>query len=719
MEKETTDLIPGNNYILLTYFIIVLFLGAFAVGILLRAFNTAFVEKEKWEQVAESQKRPNRLIYPSRGNIYSADGKLMATSVPQYNTYIDFRADGFLKDTFLYSKNNGMDSMAFYLNKLFKDKSVAAYKEHLQKGLKGQSRQFRVVNRKISYIEKKEIEKIPFIRLGRYKSGFYTKEMVERQKPFNTLASRTIGTTFGEIEESGLTKGMNGLELQYDSLLRGEAGIKSVRRVGGSWTNVTEVEPINGMDVYTTIDINIQDITEKALVDKLKEIDAESGTAVVMEVATGEIKAITNMARIREGVYTETLNHAVADEIEPGSTFKVASMIVALEDGICQPGDTVDTGKGLYMYKGKHRMTDHNINRGGYGKITAEQAIWYSSNIGVAKIILKGYENNPKKFVKGLYRTGINADLNLEIPGSGRAKIRMPGDSVNYWSATTLPWMSFGYETQIPPIYTLTFFNAIANGGKMVRPMFTKEIKHNGKVVKTFSPEVVKSSICSKKTLDIIHDMLLGVVEKGTGTAVKSDAIRIAGKTGTAQIASGGVYRTAGHQVSFCGYFPADDPLYSCIVVIRRPRIGYPSGGTMSGGVVKTVAEKIYANHMVFDIRKQPVDSTAVLVPPVKNGDMQAVEKVLKKFKVKTSDEDVNSSWILAEANEEKIKLKDIPLEEGVVPRVTGMGVKDAVYLLENAGLQVTLSGVGKVTSQSVAAGQKITRGQTIHLTLK
>ncbi len=248
--------------------------------------------------------------------------------------------------------------------------------------------------------------------------------------------------------------------------------------------------------------------------------------------------------------------------------------------------------------------------------------------------------------------------------------------------------------------------------------MFTMEISQNGKVINMFSPEVVKSSICSKKTLGIIQEMLLGVVEKGTGSAVKSDVIRIAGKTGTAQLASGGVYRTSGHQVSFCGYFPAENPLYSCIVVIRRPRIGYPSGGTMSGGVVKSVAEKIYANHMAFDIRKQPVDSTAVLLPPVKNGDVQAAKKVLKKFRVKT-DEEAWTSWILAEAGQEKLKIKDLPVEEGLVPRVTGMGAKDAIYLLESTGLQVTLSGVGKVSAQSIAAGQKIVPGQTVHLTLK
>jgi len=705
-EIEPIETAPKSNRILFCYFIVVLLLGLIAVGILLRTFDTAFVEKEKWEKVAESQKRPNRLILPGRGNIYSSDGKLMATSVPRYYTYIDFRADGFSVDTFLSSKVNGVDSLSVYLSRKFKNRTPAGYKAHLLRGLKSKSRQYPVYEGRASYTDLKEMKKYPFLRLSRYKSGFYTKEMVQRQKPFGTLASRTIGDIYGEIEAGGMTKGKNGLELQYDSLLRGEAGLSSVRRVGGGWTNVVEVEPVDGMDIRTTIDINIQDITEKSLVDMLKKIDAESGTAVVMEVATGEIKAITNMGRIREGAYAETKNHAVADEIEPGSTFKVASM--------------VDVGKGIYMYKGA-RMTDHNMNKGGYGRISAEQAIWYSSNIGVAKIILKGYEKNPTKYVEGLYKLGLTIPLNLEIPGAGRAKIRMPNDTTLYWSKTTLPWMSFGYETQIPPIYTLTFFNAIANGGKMVRPMFTKEIMHNGKTVQSFSTEVLKSSICSDNTLAIIKDMLLGVVEKGTGKAVHSDIIRIAGKTGTAQIATGGVYRTSGHQVAFCGYFPADEPKYSCIVVIRRPRIGYPSGGTMSGGVVKAIAEKVYASHMSFDVRDMERDSLAVMLPAAKNGNLDALENVLGKFDIDVDTDSLETKWVAAARRDssEVLRLHDLTIREGLVPSVIGMGAKDAVYLLESAGLRVVLDGMGRVSAQSMGPGTRIAKGQSIRLTLK
>jgi cell division protein FtsI (penicillin-binding protein 3) len=622
-------------------------------------------------------------------------------------------------DTFLYSKNNGVDSLSVYLSRKMRDNSPSGYKAHLLKGLRSKSRQYPLCKERVSYAVLKEIQDFPFLRLSRLKTGFYTKEMVEREKPFGSLASRTIGDIYGELD-NGVSKGKNGLELQYDLLLRGEPGLSTVRRVGGAWTNVMEIEPKEGMDILTTIDIEIQDIAEKSLMDKLKEIDAESGTVVVMEVATGEIKAITNMERTGDGRYAETRNHAVADEIEPGSTFKVASIMVALEDGVCQPEDVVDVGNGVFAYANA-KITDHNHDKGGYGRITVEQAIWYSSNIGVAKTILKGYKDTPEKFVEGLYRVGMNTDLKLEIPGSGKAKIRMPNKEQTNWSRTALPWMSFGYETQVPPINTLVFFNAIANNGKMVRPLFAKEIQKNGRNVRSFSTEVINSSICSRKTLLIVQDMLVNVVEKGTGAPVKSSIIRIAGKTGTAQIASGGVYRMAGHQVSFCGYFPADDPQYSCISVIRRPRNGYPSGGTMSGVVVKNIAEKIYAHKTRFDVRQIDTDTAAVPVPRVKGGEWKATEDILDWLDVKiaTDEEREEAEWIFASAEGDKVNLKNLSLKEGLVPHVVGLGAKDAVYLLEKAGLQVLLSGTGAVVSQSIPAGNRLAAGQTIRLTLK
>ena len=700
------------------YTIVVLGLLFLAFGIIFSASNTIFNERDKWLKVAEQQKRPNLLVYPNRGSIYSANGELMATSVPMYYTYFDFGAEGFLRDTFLLSKSDGIDSLSFYLSRKFKNRSAAGYKSHFMKGLNKKLRQYPIVEKQISYTDLKELKKYPFLRFSRFKSGFYSKEMVRRQKPYGSLASRTIGDIYGEIEAGGLSKGKNGLELQYDSLLRGEAGLATVRRLGGTWTTVTMVDPTDGVDIITTIDIDIQDITEKALTDKLKEIDAESGTVVVMEVETGEIKAITNMARIREGVYAETKNHAVADEIEPGSTFKVASMLVALDDGVVKPTDSVNVGNGIYMYKGA-RMTDHNSHRGGYHEITAEKSIWFSSNIGVAKVILKGYEKDPQKFVEGLRRVGMDADLKLEIPGAGRAKIR--DTKSPYWSKTSLPWMSFGYETQIPPINTLAFFNAIANDGKMMRPFFTKSILRNGEVSEVFKPEVLISSISSSQAIKDIQGMLLGVVEEGTGKPAHSDAIRIAGKTGTAQIAVGGSYTAQGkqHQVSFCGYFPAEKPVYSAICVIRRPRIGYPSGGTMSGEVVRNLAEKIYSNKMPIDIKKTERDSTAVLVPDVKGGESKSIKYVLNKLGVDYKTDSIDAQWVVSHADTTDIQIISRKVIDNLVPNVVGMGAKDALYLMEKSGLRVHISGAGKVRTQSLSPGSKAVKGQTVTLTLK
>ena len=709
------------------YFFITVFLGVMAIAILVSAFNIGVTEKKEWLKVAEGMKRPDRTVNPTRGNIFSDDGRIMATSSPQYYMYIDFKAEGFARDSFLNSKYNNVDSLAFYLSKKLKNRTQAGYKTHLMNGLKSGKRRYPVYEGRISYADLKEIKTYPFLRFNRNRSGFYTIEQMKRQKPFSMLASRTIGDIYNEIDTIGVTRGKNGLELQYDSLLRGEAGLSSVQRVGGRWTSIIEVEPIDGMDIRSTINVNIQDLVEKSLTDKLKEIDADAGIAVVMEVRTGEIKAITNMARVGPGRYAETLNHAVADEIEPGSTFKVASMMVAIEDGVAGPKTPVDVGNGVYMH-GRRRMTDHNQNRGGYGLINAEKAIWYSSNIGVAKIVLKGYERNPQKFVEGLRRIGMDADLEVEIPGAGKPKLRWPTD--RYWSHTSLPWMSFGYEVQIPPIQTLTFFNAIANDGKMVRPMFVKEIQRNGKVVKKFDTKVVIPKICSDATLEIIQKMLYNVVNyvdhsperrDGTGKPAKSDIITIAGKTGTAQIASGGVYRTAGHNVSFCGYFPYEKPMYTCIVVISRPRVGIVSGGSMCGTVVKDIAEKIYAGSTVFDMKKVEDDSVKVIYPQMQNGDFVALKNVAKELKIKTNNEgNIKSQYVIVNEDDKKgVSFKELPRVENLVPNVVGMGAKDAVFALEDCGLRVTLSGQGSVVSQSVKNGSKVVPGQMVTLTLK
>jgi len=672
-------------------------------------------------------------VTAQRGNIYSCDGQLMATTEYSYRLYIDFWADGLNGDTL----KKYIGPLSEGLSKMFPEQSAAQYRTHIMNGLAmkvnekkqsdsgkdvvKKSREYKLFdgNKLVNYLELKEIRKLPFFSQNKNKSGLIAKPFVKRTKPFGTLASRTIGDIYGEFEKGG----KNGLELEYDSLLRGVPGTSTIRKVNGRIMNVIDIDPIPGKDIISTIDIDIQDITEKALLDKLKELDAESGTAVVMEVSTGEIKAITNMGRIAEGVWTETKNHAVADEIEPGSTFKVASMMVALEDGVVTPTDTFDVGNGLYPYAGAV-ITDHNANRGGYGKISASQAIRYSSNIGVAKMILRGYKNNPEKYVKGLYKIGLNEDLGLEIPGAGKAKIRMPNKDRSNWSNTALPWMSFGYETQIPPIYTLTFFNAIANDGKMIKPIFVKEIQQNGKTEETKTTKVIRNKICSDKTLKEIRAMLYDVVNQkdGTGKPAHSNLIEIAGKTGTAQISQGAAgYKAAGlsHQVSFCGYFPADKPVYSFIVVIRKPRNGAASGGSMSGTVCKVIAEGIYAKSLRNKIDNCLIDSLTPKIPKIKYGLFPETEYVLNKLDLPYKDDSLKGKWFTANINEDKIILKDRKIINNLVPNVVGMGAKDAVYLLENTGLRINLSGKGTVFAQSLDPGTKVVKGQTVTIQLR
>jgi len=723
---------PLNNKITRNYFIVSLCFGVLIIAVFYRIFVISFVEGNSWRELGKKQERPNISVSAARGNIYSSDNQLMATTEYRYRLYMDFWAEGLKVDTL----RKYIDDLSVDLARMLPQRSAAQYKNHLLSGLNmkqneekqinagkrvpKRSREYRLFNEDLNYLQLKELRRMPFFRKGVNATGLYSKDMVKRIKPYGTLASRTIGDIYAEFDKGG----SSGLENQYDEFLKGEPGVSTRKKVNGRWINVIDVNPVNGSDIISTINISIQDITEKALHNKLRELDAESGTAIVMEVETGEIKAITNLGRIREGVWREDRNYAVSDLSEPGSTFKVVSMMVALEDGVIHPDDIVETGNGVYSV-GTSAIRDHNAYRGGYGTITAAKAIRYSSNVGVAKIILQAYSDNPSKFVEGIYRIGIQKDLELEIPGYAVPRIRHPKDSTRYWSRTTLPWMSFGYETQVPPIYTLTFFNAIANDGKMMKPLFTREIRREGKTIEKKKPTVVNNQICSKNTLQSIQQMLDDVVntEDGTGKPARSSKVRVAGKTGTAQLSQGSAgYRagTTSHQVSFCGYFPADDPKYSCIVVIRRPRIGAgtPSGGNMCGTVLKEIAEQLYARNLIYKRNGFPVDTLHTPVPSVKNGLLDQSKYAMEKLKVQYKDS-AKGTWTVANTVEGKVVIKDRPIRENLVPNVLGMGAKDAVYALENAGLRVNFSGKGVVRNQSINPGTNVIKGQTIAIQLR
>ena len=705
---------PVNKKSIMTrYSLITLVMALTGVIIIIKAGITMFAERDYWQAVADRFKKENVIVKPNRGNIISSDGKLMASSLPEYQIYMDFQAGGEKKDTMMI---NHMDEICEGLHKIFPDKSAKEFKQHLLKGRKKKSRNYLIYPKRVSYIQYKEAKRLPVFNLTKYKGGFHELAFNQRKQPFGSLATRTLGRVFAAKDSA-----VNGLELSFDSILKGRNGITHRQKVMNKYLNITDVPPVDGCDIITTIDVGMQDIAEKALVDKLKEIDANVGVALLMEVSTGEVKAIVNMTKCSDGVYREIKNNAISDMMEPGSVFKTAALMVGLEDGVISPDDGVDTGNGVMMMHGRP-MKDHNWRRGGYQYLTLPQILMYSSNIGVSYLIDKHYFDNQDKFVDGIYRIGINQPLHLQIPGEGKPNIKGPKE--RYFAKTTLPWMSIGYETQVPPINILTFYNAIANNGVMVRPKFVKAAVKDGEVVKEYPTEVINPKICSDHTLTQIREILRKVVSQGLAKPAGSKQFSVSGKTGTAQISQGAAGYKSGrvnYLVSFCGYFPSEAPKYSCIVSIQKP--GLPaSGGLMAGSVFGKIAERVYAKDLRFDIRSA-IDSTTNVIPPVKAGEMNEALLVLNDLKVPVqkqfAGQKKKEQWGHTQAAPSAVILQDQEPASGTVPSVVGMGAKDAVYLLESKGLKVRLNGVGRVRNQSIASGSRIVKGQTIALTLR
>ena len=714
-------MIPNKSFIILRYITIVVLMASLATCIIFRAGVIIVKEKKYWEAVGKRYIKENQTIYPNRGNIISADGKLMASSLPEYRLYVDFghakntkEKDVYKKDTLLM---NNLAALCKGLHELFPDKSEMEFRKTIMKGRKAKSRHFLIYPKKISYLDYQEVKRLPVFNQSPNLSGLHVEAFNRRKKPFGSLAMRTLGDMFPDM-----TKGAkNGLELTYDSILKGHTGIVHRQKVMNKYLSIIDKPAIDGNDIITTIDVGMQDIAEKALVDQLKNLEALSGTAVVMEVATGDVKANVNMTRGNDGNYYEMNSNAISDMLEPGSTFKTASIMVALEDGKITPDTEVDTGNGIMNMYGS-KMRDHNWHRGGYGKIDVTRILEVSSNVGVSYLIDKHYKDNPQKFVDGLKRMSIDQPLHLQIPGEGKPNIKGPKE--RYFAKTTLPWMSIGYETQVPPINILTFYNAIANNGVMVRPKFVKAAVKDGEVVKEYPTEVINPKICSDHTLTQIREILRKVVAEGLAKPAGSKQFAVAGKTGTAQISQGAAGYKAGrvnYLVSFCGYFPAEAPKYSCIVSIQKP--GLPaSGGLMAGSVFGKIAERVYAKDLRFDIRSA-IDSTTNVIPPVKAGEMNEALLVLNDLKVPVqkqfAGQKKKEQWGHTQAAPSAVILQDQEPASGTVPSVVGMGAKDAVYLLESKGLKVRLNGVGRVRNQSIASGSRIVKGQTIALTLR
>jgi len=687
-------------------FLIMCIMGLVIVG---RIIHLQFVEGDRWRKLAEEKTIKYVAIEASRGNIYSDDGRSpLATSVPVYDIRIDTRADGLSKATF----DGGLDSLAWNLSVLFKDKSKADYKRELKNAYADRDRYF-LIKRNVNYVQLQQLKTFPIFRLGRNKGGLMIEQRNVRELSFQKLASRTIGT-LRDVKPVGI-------EAAFNDELKGTNGKRLMQRLSGNvWMPVpdkAELEPKDGNDLVSTIDINIQDVAEQSLENHLRFHNADHGCAVLMEVETGEIKAIANLSKTPSGNYDETYNYAIGEATEPGSTFKMASLLVAFDDGLVEPTDTVNVGNGSHSFFGQWMKDSHPPKA---SRLSVQQAFETSSNVGISKLITQHYAKRPEAFMEKLHSFGLDKELGLEIKGEGKPRIKSTTDK-DFNNRVSLPWVSIGYESKLTPLQILAFYNAVANNGRMVRPRLVKEIRHHGKLVKEFRTQVIRDSIASQAAISKMHKLLEGVVENGTASFLNKSPYKIAGKTGTAQIANPKYGYDVSHrsyQASFVGYFPADRPKYSCIVVVYAPSNSFYYGGSVAAPIFKEIADKVFSNH--FDLQKDEAEEDTIenKLPLASVGYQKDVRKVLARLNQPVESLNQDASWVSTNRKDDKVLLQERKIQKGLVPNVIGMGARDAVYLLENSGLRVRINGKGVVTKQSINGGSRLMKGDLIMIEL-
>lgn len=703
-------------------YLIYIFLCVFAVAILYKICIIQFKEGDEWKQKAEKFNTKVFEIEAVRGNIFDANGNLLATSLPYYEVAVDINAPSIDKKLF----ESKVDSLGFLLAELFKDKTEKQYIKLLRKARKSGDR-YVVLKRNVPYKDLQTLKTFPIFKRGK-RGGLVTLQTNKRERPFKMLAARTIGMSRTGIKPVGL-------EGAYDSVLMGVSGQRLMQKIAGDvWRPINdenEVEPKDGSDLYTTIDINIQDVAENALMNTLIKNKASHGCAILMEVKTGEIKAIANLTRDEKDSlsYSESLNYAVAYATEPGSTFKLASYLAVMDDFGVSLDEKIPVGNGEVTYYNKTIKDAHAPET---PVLTLKRAFEVSSNVAAAKTIQKYYSKDPQKYINKLRSFHLHEKLGLSIPGEGTPLIKQPKSKD--WSGVSLPQISYGYESLITPLQTLTLYNAVANDGKMVKPRFEKEIRHNGKTVKTFTTQVLDEQIVKASTIKKAKEMLEGVVENGSGKGLNITAFKVGGKTGTAQIARVGVKRGSGktaygdvgdrnYQASFVGYFPADKPLYTCIVIINSPSNGIYYGGLVAGPVFKEIAEKVYSTSLDFHApinNKQNLLTIAPQSIKSKNDEILIAAKALGLTAKSNSTE--NNYVMRNNQDSTKIILSETNIEnqlkKGIVPNLNGLSAKDALYLLENNGFHVKIFGMGSVKKQSIEAGQRYNKGDKITLIL-
>lgn len=694
------------------------FLGIVVLSLLIlgKAFYIQRFEGDYWRNMSDSIHQRIVELDADRGTIYSEDGQMLSTSLPQFDIYLDFQADG-LRDKGGKVFRENIDSFSLAMSKFFGDKSSSQYKAELKEGYRKKSRYYSL-KKKLSFEEYKAFRQFPLVKLGRNKSGVIVEESSKRLSPFGLLANRTIGLSREHIASNGKVKKQNvGLERSYDSLLTGQKGQRLVRYASGGAIPIDgfEVEPENGKDVYTTLDVNIQDITENALLGMMETSEALYGTAIVMETKTGKIKAMANLGRRPDGSYWEDDNYALR-VTEPGSTIKLVTLMAILEKGTSKLDDLVEVGSAGQMIVGPRNVND--AERSPKPVLSVKECFAHSSNVGMSKLALKAFSQNPKEFRDYLHK--YHMDVVSPIDLSNIPKPQVASLERNSGGLMNMITMSFGYSVQVSPLHTLTLYNAIANNGKMMKPYLVSSIRQDGIMVKQFEPTVIEESITKPEVVEAAKKSMEAVVTEGTGKpAFKDMPFPIAGKTGTAHVADGNIkYHDGIYQASFVGYFPANDPQYTCIVVIRsKPHAAIHYGGTLAGPVFKEISNKLYS---MYVNKKEPVkwmpkkDSSMFFYA----GNTEDIRTVYKTLNVGYMDSAAQGNWSSVYAADFKPVVKSTGVKQQQMPNVRGMGLKDALFLLESMGLKVSVQGKGKVSSQSVTPGTSVTKGMTVMIEL-
>ncbi len=680
-----------------------------AVAIGAKALYVQIWQGEKWRKKSMAVKVKDFEVAPNRGDICACDGRKLASSVPFY----ELRFDGAVVSDEVYRAQ--ADSLALCLSRFFGDGSKEYYRKKLDVAKRQKKRYYLLNRKKVTFNELKKIRRFPIFRLGKNRGGLIEEMSSVRLQPHVNLATRTIG--YVNEAADGSFEGRVGIEGAFENELKGIPGRSVKQMMSGTWVPVTVEEPVDGNDVITTLDVDYQDIVQNALLRQLEKFEADNGTAVLMEVKTGDIKAIANLTRTASGEYREDMNYAIGSAGEPGSVMKAATFIALLEDGFLQPEDTVNLG-GTGVYKFYDRQLPESDNKK-LGKVTLQHVFEVSSN-GIAKIINDCYKDKPERFINRICGMDLNKKSGIRIRGEGMPLIKHPGDKD--WSGITLPWMSIGYELKLTPLQILAFYNAIANDGQRMRPRIVKEIRNRGEVVERFEPEEVGGRICSRSTLKKIRKMLEGVVENGTAKSIHTDKYRIAGKTGTARIATGTTgYKVRKYRASFVGFFPADKPLFSCIVAVDNPSLskGFYAN-QVSGPVFREIADKVYSIAYMQYGEIQPDAEKSI--PVSKNGFKKDFFTIFDELEDELDGvADVKGTdWVITASDAgENMRLKPRRINNSVVPNVKGMGLRDALYVLENAGLSVGVFGSGMVQTQSLSPGRDVKEGTYIRIDLR